>query len=326
MVAATRTNERHDVVALRRHPGNRSLCHADAPRSSNRAQGFDQREIGVDIRALETRAVSAEVVRASRALAPMAADEPAREHAVSRDADTKRTARWQDLVLDAARDERIFNLQIADRMHGRGAPQRQRANFGQADVPHTAGLHHVGDRTDRFFDRDVRLNAGWRREVEVYGAEPLQRIGEIVLHRPRPSVVTRPATGGIAQRAELDAHDDLVAGHTLERLADQELVVAHAVEITGIKERDVGLERGMDGGDTLRPVRQAVHSRHAHTAKAAGGNLGTFGPELAILHVQSSMILSGVGPDGWTGLWGLASRSIIQHYWHGLYEIMHNDT
>ena len=38
----------------------------------------------------------------------------------------------------------------------------------------------------------------------------------------------------------------------LQRLADQHLVVAHAVEVAGVEEGDAGIERGVDGGDALR--------------------------------------------------------------------------
>src|SRR6476619_5883192 len=103
----------------------------------------------------------------------MPADEPAREHAVGRDADPKLTTGWKNLVLDVARDERVFNLQIADRVHGSGAPQRLRADFGQADVPHIAGLHHVRDRTDCLLDRNVRINARWPIDVDMIETEPL---------------------------------------------------------------------------------------------------------------------------------------------------------
>ena len=51
--------------------------------------------------------------------------------------------------------ERIFDLQVADRMHGCGAPDCVGANLGEPDVADIAGLHHVGDRADRFLDRHV---------------------------------------------------------------------------------------------------------------------------------------------------------------------------
>jgi hypothetical protein len=42
----------------------------------------------------------------------MSADQPARQHAIGGDADAELPASRQDLVLDAARDQRVFDLQI----------------------------------------------------------------------------------------------------------------------------------------------------------------------------------------------------------------------
>ena len=85
---------------------------------------------------------------------------------------------------------------------------------------------------------------------------------------------------GVAQGAELDADRDRVAVLAFERLADEELVVAHAVEVAGVDERDAGVERGVDGRDRLRAVGGAVEVRHAHGAEAEGGDGGAGGSEL----------------------------------------------
>ena len=102
------------------------------------------------------------------------------------------------VVLDAARDQRIFDLQVGDRMHGRGAADRLGADLGQADMADIAGLHQVGDGADRVLDRHVRIEPRRAVDVDMVDAEPLQRIGGEVLHRRRPCVEADPAAGRIA--------------------------------------------------------------------------------------------------------------------------------
>ena len=59
-----------------------------------------------------------------RRLGPVAADQAARQHAIGGDADAELAAGGQDRLLDAARDQRIFDLQVDDRMHRGGTADR----------------------------------------------------------------------------------------------------------------------------------------------------------------------------------------------------------
>jgi hypothetical protein len=61
LIAAARADQRHDVGALPGHPGDRRLRNADALGVGDAPQGFDQREVGIDIAALEARARRAEI-------------------------------------------------------------------------------------------------------------------------------------------------------------------------------------------------------------------------------------------------------------------------
>ena len=114
--------------------------------------------------------------------------------------------------------------------------------------------------------------------------QPLQRIGQEILHRLGSGIVAGPASSGIAQGAELDADEGLVALAALQGLADQHLVMAHAVEIAGVEQGDAALQRGVDGGDALAAVDGAIHARHAHAAQPQGGSARTGRAELTILH------------------------------------------
>ena len=57
---------------------------------------------------------------------------------------------------------------------------------------------------------------------------------------------------------------------TLERLAQQHLVVAHPVEIAGIEICNSGIERRVDGGDALDVAGGTIATRHAHASEAGG--------------------------------------------------------
>ena len=82
-----RANQWDDVFTLRRDTCNRHLCYRRSDLTSDRSQLFDQGEIGLQILALEARAHIAEVAFAGVRLRPVAADQAAGEHAISRDAD-----------------------------------------------------------------------------------------------------------------------------------------------------------------------------------------------------------------------------------------------
>ena len=124
---------------------------------------------------------------------PVSADQPARQHAIGGDADAEFAAGRQDVALDAARDQRILDLQIGDRVHRMGAPDGFGADFRKADMPDPAGLDHVGHGADRILDRHIRIEPRRAVDIDVVDAEPLQRIGDEILHRRRTAVIAEPA-------------------------------------------------------------------------------------------------------------------------------------
>ncbi len=149
-VAGAGTDQRHDLLTLRRHPGDCDLRRRRADLGGDRAQLLHQRKIGVKIRALEARRHQPVV------LAGLAGSfdqwpliEAARQHAIGGDADAELAAGLQDVALDAALDQRIFDLEIDDRMHGVRAADGVGADLGQADMPDVAGLHQFGEAADR---------------------------------------------------------------------------------------------------------------------------------------------------------------------------------
>ena len=176
-------------------------------------------------------------------------------------------------------------------MHAVRAANGVGPDLRKSDVLDVSGLHHVGDGADRLLDRHRRVEPRGTIDIDGFNAEPLQRVGQKILHRGGAAIHAAEAHRGIAQRAELDADLQIVAIAAGERFADQHLIVAHAVEIAGVEQGDAGIERGVDGGDALAAVGRAVEVRHAHAAEADGGDVGPVVPSLRF----SMMVLLVIG-------------------------------
>ena len=175
-VAPARADQRHDVLAARQHPGDRELRDASR-RARRRPRAARRRARGC---ARGSRPGSAGCVRAevaaaerSRSRAPVAAEQPAREHAVGGDADAELAARRAGSRPRCPRE--ISEYSICRSPIGCTAAARRivsGADLREADVAHVAGLHQLGDRADRLLDRHVRIEPRRAVDVDVVGAEP----------------------------------------------------------------------------------------------------------------------------------------------------------
>jgi len=150
-------------------------------------------------------------------------------------------------------------------MGGMGAADGLGAGLGQADVADMAGGDQLGDRPHGVLDRDLGVHPAETVDVNMIGPEALEAVGEEVADRHRPAVDPDVGQVGAAQGAELHAQHHLVP--VPQRLADKELVVAHAVVVAGVEQADPGVQGGMDGGDALGLVGRAVGAGHAHAAQ-----------------------------------------------------------
>src|SRR5205823_6441518 len=73
----SRADQRDDVVAAAQHPGDGDLRDAHAPVLRDRPQRLHERQVVLEVLALEARGVRAEVAALAAALArPVAADQP----------------------------------------------------------------------------------------------------------------------------------------------------------------------------------------------------------------------------------------------------------
>ena len=97
--------------------------------------------------------------------------------------------------------------------------------------------------------------------------------------------VDAPRLALLAHDAELRREDDVVAA-VGDRGADKLLVLAGAVHVGGVEERDAELGGAVDRADRLLVVRGAVELRHAHAAEAEGGDVEAVA-ERAVVHVEA---------------------------------------
>ena len=99
----------------------------------------------------------------------------------------------------------------------------------------------------------------------------------------RPSKPMKPPPGSrIVPNFTLEDHLVAIAGP--QRLADQQLVVAGAVEVAGVEQVDARVQRGVDGGDALRLVGRTVEVGHPHAAQTEGRDPGAAGAQISHAH------------------------------------------
>ena len=286
-LAGSRPDQGDDVVPARQDPRDRGLGDGGAPLPGDAAQRLDQRQVAVEVLALEAGGERAEVAPRQCALAaPVAAQQAPRQHSVGRDADAQLAADREDLVLDAPRQQRVLDLQVGDGVDGGGPPDRLGADLGQPDVAHVARLDHLGDRADGLLDRDGRIESRRPVDVDVVRAQAAQGVREEVLDGLRSGVDAEPRPLGVAQRAELDAEEHVVAPPVAQGARDQQLVPARAVEVAGVEQGDAGIDRGVDGRDGLALVRRPVEVGHAHASQPDGRGRRARRPEPSRLHLR----------------------------------------
>lgn len=107
---------------------------------------------------------------------------------------------------------------VGDRVHCVRAAQRLDADLGQADGPHITGLHHFGNRADRFLDRHLGVDTSGPIHVHMVRAQPPERVGKEVPERLGTAVEAAPVAVGFAQPAGLDADRHVVAVVGAQRL------------------------------------------------------------------------------------------------------------
>ena len=152
-----------------------------------------------------------------------AGEEAVAERRVGHEADAELAQQRQQLGLRVAGPQRVLGLQRGDRVHGVGAADRVGAGLGQADVADLALGDQLGQRADGVLDRGVRVDPVLVVQVDVVGAEPLQRALDRGADVGRAAVEDAGAAAGVRDEAELRRQHDLVAA-ALDGPADELLV------------------------------------------------------------------------------------------------------
>ena len=160
---------------------------------------------------------------------------------------------------------------------------RFRSRLGETEIAHLPLLDELGHRADRLLDRRVRVDAVLVVDVDVVGAEPLQRSvagGEDVL-----AVAADAQSLALlgADVPELRREHDFVAP-ALDRAAHEPLVLERPVRVSRVEEVDAELERAVDRRDRLALVRRSVELGHTHAPEAQRGGLEALRAEATRLH------------------------------------------
>src|SRR3954453_2515783 len=139
-----------------------------------------------------------------------------------------------------------------------------RAPLAQPDKPHLAALDEPAHLADRILDRHVGIDPVLVIEVDRIEAEPLQA-GIAGLPDIFGAAIDAVGAAGLAGLAELGRDHEVVAPLSLQRAADQLLVLAPAIHVGAVEMIDPEIDRAMDqlhpGLVVARPV--SAGQRHA---------------------------------------------------------------
>ena len=150
-------------------------------------------------------------------------------------------------------------------------------------MAHLARPYQVAHGADGLLDRHGAVHPMLVVQVDVVGAEPLERRVARSLHVVGPAVHAEPLPLFVALVAELGGEHDLVAPAANGR-AHQPLVGERPVHVGRIEEGDAEIESAVDGGDRLGVIPAGVELGHSHAAEAEGGDDEIGGTEAARVH------------------------------------------
>jgi hypothetical protein len=268
------SGNRRDVVTLREQPGQRHLRRCGARLGSDSLDLIDDVQVALEVFAGKARVGFAPVVVGELlGRADLPGEKTVAERRVGNEADAQLAEQRQELVLRITGPEGIFGLQRGDRMHGVSPPDCCGAGLGKADVADLALDHQLGQGADGVFDGCLRVDPVLVVQVDVVGAEPLQRPLDCDADARGAAVEDTGAATRVRDDAELRCEYDLGAA-ALDGPADQLLVVEGAVDLGGVEVGDAKVQRPMDGADGLAVAAlcDVVVAGHRHGAESNAGD------------------------------------------------------
>ena len=184
------------------------------------------------------------------------------------------------LALHVARDERIFELHRDRPGHTpldgdrRGLHRQPRRHVGQAVIADLAGTHEVAKRLDDLLDGGHAVPDVHPVQVDVVGAQPLERgIERAVDVLGASPACVRVATADLGRRqrarraveGELGGKDDLIARAAVgDEPADQRLALAAGIDVGGVDEIAAGITIGIEDRPRCRLVRAPFAMTEGH--------------------------------------------------------------
>ncbi len=203
----------------------------------------------VEVSVVELPSVQPRPLRGGLAAAVLPGQEPARERKVGDEADAEALAGRQQLLFGFELQPGVFALLAGERRQAALCRDRVRlldhlrGEVRRADSAHRSFLDELVERAERLLERRDAVGAVVLVEVDPVGLQPAQRGLDRL-----PDVGAGAASGlAVAQViSELRREDDLVTPSG-ERAADDLLAAAPvAVDVRGVEEGDVRVERGVD--------------------------------------------------------------------------------
>src|SRR5271157_4244959 len=147
-------NHRHDPVPLGQHPGHGQLHLRNAPAAGNLPDSRNKLLVPGQVVAAETREAGANVSRRGRL---RARQQPPRQRPIRCRANAQFIEYRKDLRLGSTAHQRVLDLQVHNGMRRGCAPYGLWTHFGEPDISHIAGLHHIRDGPDRILNRDAGI-------------------------------------------------------------------------------------------------------------------------------------------------------------------------
>src|SRR5208283_1447228 len=230
-------------------------------------------EVLLEVLALKPWRVAAEVFgrQVIDRLEP-SGQETATQRAVGDEPDAQFAHDRQDLGLGLAAPEGVFRLQRTDRVNRRGPADRRGCSLRQPEVTHLSSLHQVRHHPDRLLDWRVGIDPVLVVKVDHFDAQSLEAgvtaLPDILRITPDAEEFTVRA----ADVAELRRQYHLPAA-VLDRLADEDLVSSHSINVRRVEQVPAGVQVTMDDADRLRVIHllRFVELAHPHAAEADRG-------------------------------------------------------
>lgn len=276
MVKLAGAGDRHDVVALAEHPGQRQLRRRHPLLGGKPLERCDEGGVGLKIFRLEARHLPAEIVGGEIVgLADRPRQEAAAERAVGHETDAEFAAGGKHVLFGIAGPERIFTLQRCDRMDRLRPADGGAAGFREAERANFAFPHQLGHDADSLLDRHVGVDPVLVEQVDGLDAETFQRsLGNL---SDMFGAAVDAGDGGSARLTGIDLEAEFGGDHhtiaeRLQRLSEKNLVGKRAVDLGSVEEGDAEIDGAMERPDRFRFVTGAIGKAHAHAAEADGGD------------------------------------------------------